>query len=115
MTLFIKAPKAQPIIGTAGKTEWGEFYGGYGFAFVSTNEAPREGGPRSTEISLRRVSRKELDGEHELQLSIEIVQRYRSGANSRRMLGSVSLRGEALDKFIELATKVQEPSTQSGG
>jgi hypothetical protein len=104
--MFKNPPFTQSRIGTKGKTAWGPAYGDYGMTFLSTFEGPRDPGPVDTALSLRRVYRREVSGP-ELQLSIEIRQGYRSGANSRRMFGSLGLHGPALAEFARSVLLVE--------
>lgn len=80
--------------------EYGESYGAYGYSWRSTFEGVRSPGPLETDISLRRVTNPTLN-EPEVQIAVELVQRYRTGSNSRRMHGSMTLRGEALREFCK--------------
>ena len=61
-------------------------------------------------MTLRVVKRSELSGEPELQMRLEIVQHYDSGANSRHMSGSITLHGDALKQFRELVNMDETPT-----
>ena len=75
---------------------WGQALGAYGFTVERrTDEAQ---GAHYTELSLRRV-KPAGNAEEELQMSVELTQRYNSGANSRHMYGCITLRGRALEEF----------------
>jgi hypothetical protein len=87
------------VIGLRALVEYGPCYGSYGYGFSSAWEGPREPGVRITDITLRCVKRDEIGGADELQIGIEIMQKYRSGANSRHVIGSISLHGDALTQF----------------
>lgn len=105
MTTWNCETKSQRVIGLEGATlKWGEAFG-MGFTFQQTyQDGP---GKKNVELSVRRVHRKEANKD-ELQFTIEIVQRYASGANSRRMYGSLSMNSEALDDFLRRATQVED-------
>jgi hypothetical protein len=106
MSMFKNPPFSQNRIGTKGRTLWGPAYGDYGVTFLGTFEGPRDPGPVDTELSLRRVYRREVSGP-ELQVSVELTQRYRSGASSRHMLGSLGLYGPALTEFARSVLLVE--------
>lgn len=88
---------------------WGITYNGVTFESMGCGTNYAEPGERGTGVTLRRVTRETR--EHglvdELQVSVEIMQHYRSGAPPRRLLGSICLHGEALAKFVEAATVLQ--------
>ena len=94
--MFKGKPKAQRT--DYALVEHGESYGAYGYSWRSTFEGVRSPGPLETDISLRRVTPAGRS-EPEVQIAVELVQRYRTGSNSRRMHGSMTLRGEALREF----------------
>lgn len=96
--LFSHATKTVRDPGTGVVTKFGEVLGGYDYAFEVTSEPAKSPGPQDTTLSLRRVRVGDRD---ELQIAVEITQRYRSGANSRRMSGWITLRGEMLKAFIQ--------------
>lgn len=75
---------------------YGEVLGAHGFAFEQCTQERQ--GPHYCELSMRRVVPSGRQDE-ELQLCVEITQRYTNGSNSRRMFGSMTLRGKALEAF----------------
>jgi hypothetical protein len=106
MSMWSVKPKEQRVVGTRDVLRWGRTLGAYGFGFTLEREGPRDPGLIETELTLRRVFRSELGGP-ELQIGVEITQRYRSGSNSRRMLGSLALRGPSLADFAKLVLFVE--------
>ena len=90
----------------AGDVMYGESYGAYGFSFATTNEGPREPGPKTTTMSLRRVVPTGR-WDPEIQMAVDITQRYRSGANSRTVTGYLTLRGEALREFCRRVLELE--------
>jgi len=95
---FMERLGVQSSLGSSAKVEWGSTPGDYGMTFASTFTGPRDPGPCTTELSVRRVIHPRIAGP-ELQITMEITQRYSSGANSRRMHGNICLHGEALAEF----------------
>lgn len=82
----------------------------FGYGFQNVWKGPREPGVRDTELTLRVVKRHEIDNGPELQMRLEIVQHYDSGANSRRMSGNIVLHGDALVQFRKLVNMDETPS-----
>lgn len=108
--MFASKPERQKAHEYGGVLEWGRTLGGYGHGYALTWEGPREPGPKTTEITLRRVYRKDF-GCDELQISTEITQRYRSGSNSRHMTGSMSLRGVPLADMMRRSLFPEDSKT----
>lgn len=84
----------------------------WGYGFQNVWKGPREPGIKDTELTLRMVKRRELDGAPELQMRLEIVQHYDSGANTRHVAGNISLHGDALEQFRKLVMMDESPTAE---
>lgn len=110
--LFIsKLMKKARAIGTNAMLYYGPVLT-WGYGFQSVWKGPREPGVKDTELTLRTVKRRELDGATELQMRFEIVQHYDSGANTRYAIGSMTLHGDALEQFRKLVNMDETPEAE---